>query len=240
MIDGRSVTIEAQGPLGSVILDGSGHADAVVAILDDPSRGSLLPTTLRGIVITGGSQGTALEHGDQTYSAGGGLLVRGASASVESCLITANQAGHGGGIAAVSSLLSIVGTEIAGNAADHAGGGIALLDSVALIDGAAVHGNAAPLGAGLWVDATGTVEVSSSTICDNQPDQIAGPWQDLGGNETCDCPGDLGGDGAVDGSDLAALLGAWGQSDSPYDLDGDGVVGGSDLAAMLAAWGECQ
>jgi hypothetical protein len=222
-----------------VIFDGSGHAGPVVTILDDPSRGSLLPTTLRGIVITGGSQGSPIEHDGQSYSAGGGLLVVGAAVSIESCLITANHAGHGGGIAALSALLSIAASEIAGNTADHAGGGIALLASEALIDGTAIHGNAAPLGGGLWLDATSTAQISSSTVCDNQPDQIAGPWQDLGGNAPCTCVGDLNGDGAVDGSDLAALLAAWGQSNSPHDLDGDGVVGGSDLAAILAAWGEC-
>jgi len=34
------------------------------------------------------------------------------------------------------------------------------------------------------------------------------------------------------------LLAGWGGA-SP-DLDGDGSVGGSDLGAMLAAWGPCQ
>ena len=235
----RSVTLEAAGPLGSVIFDGSGHPGPVVTIVDDPSRGSLLPTTLRGIVVTGGSQGTPVEHDGATYSGGGGVLAVGAALSIESCLITANHAGHGGGIAAISSLLSIASSEIAGNTADLAGGGIAMLASEALVDGTTIHGNAAPLGAGLWLDETSTAQVSASTVCDNQPDQIAGAWQDLGGNAPCSCVGDLNGDGTVDGSDLATLLASWGQAGSPHDLDGDGVVGGSDLAAIIAAWGEC-
>lgn len=49
-------------------------------------------------------------------------------------------------------------------------------------------------------------------------------------------PGDLNGDGVVDGADLAALLAQWG-TDGPADLNDDGVVDGADLAAMLANWG---
>jgi len=53
------------------------------------------------------------------------------------------------------------------------------------------------------------------------------------------CPpllGDLNGDGAVDASDLAVLLGAWGANGGPADLDGDGQVNASDLAVLLGAW----
>jgi hypothetical protein len=47
---------------------------------------------------------------------------------------------------------------------------------------------------------------------------------------------DLDGNGVVDGSDLAILLGSWGGSGSA-DLDGNGVVDGGDLAQMLGSWG---
>lgn len=49
-------------------------------------------------------------------------------------------------------------------------------------------------------------------------------------------PGDLNGDGRVDGEDLALLLGAW--NTSTYDLDGDDIVSGSDLAIVLGDWGD--
>jgi hypothetical protein len=49
--------------------------------------------------------------------------------------------------------------------------------------------------------------------------------------------GDLDGNGIVDGSDLAILLSAWGESSSIADLDGDGIVGGGDLGLLLTAWG---
>lgn len=48
-------------------------------------------------------------------------------------------------------------------------------------------------------------------------------------------PGDLNGDGAVNGADLGLLLGAWGGR-GPADLNGDGVVDGADLGLILGAW----
>ena len=51
------------------------------------------------------------------------------------------------------------------------------------------------------------------------------------------CPGDFDSSGAVDASDLATLLGAWGTAGA--DIDGDGNTDASDLATLLAAWGDC-
>ncbi len=49
-------------------------------------------------------------------------------------------------------------------------------------------------------------------------------------------PGDIDGDGAVNGSDLAILLGDWGPGKSPADLNGDGKVDATDLALVLGSW----
>lgn len=49
-------------------------------------------------------------------------------------------------------------------------------------------------------------------------------------------PGDLNGDGRVDGADLGMLLAAWGTATAWADLDGDGTVGGADLGLLLARW----
>ncbi len=53
------------------------------------------------------------------------------------------------------------------------------------------------------------------------------------------CVGDLNGDGSVNASDLATVLGAWGSADAVADLDDDGTVAASDLAIVLGAWGAC-
>lgn len=48
-------------------------------------------------------------------------------------------------------------------------------------------------------------------------------------------PADLNGDGFVNATDLATMLGQWGGAGSG-DLDGDGSVGAADLAILLGAW----
>lgn len=57
------------------------------------------------------------------------------------------------------------------------------------------------------------------------------------------CPGDLNGDGAVDGADIGLIVGAWGPCPDgaacPGDITLDGMVGGDDLGALLGAWGGC-
>lgn len=54
-------------------------------------------------------------------------------------------------------------------------------------------------------------------------------------------PADINGDGHVDGTDLTAVLAAWGTCPTgaacPADLDGSGTVNGLDLTALLADWG---
>ncbi|MEY4173010.1 MAG: hypothetical protein RI900_175, partial [Actinomycetota bacterium] len=49
-------------------------------------------------------------------------------------------------------------------------------------------------------------------------------------------PGDINGDGRVDGTDLALLLSVWGGGDDAADLNGDGVINGNDLALVLSGW----
>ena len=58
-------------------------------------------------------------------------------------------------------------------------------------------------------------------------------------DETPPCPGDINGDGIVNGSDLSSVLGFWGQSDVVQDLSGDNFVDGADLSILLGAWGLC-
>ncbi|MFO0875229.1 MAG: hypothetical protein U0575_14830 [Phycisphaerales bacterium] len=54
------------------------------------------------------------------------------------------------------------------------------------------------------------------------------------------CPGDLNGDGLVDGADLGLLLAVWGSGGgTPADLNQDGHVDGADLGLLLGAWGGC-
>jgi hypothetical protein len=49
-------------------------------------------------------------------------------------------------------------------------------------------------------------------------------------------PGDLDGNGRIDGADLGLLLNAWGQSGVPADLNQSGTVEGGDLGLLLSNW----
>jgi formylglycine-generating enzyme required for sulfatase activity len=53
------------------------------------------------------------------------------------------------------------------------------------------------------------------------------------------CPGDVTGNGVVDGADLGALLTTWGAPKGQGDLNGDGMVDGADLGLLLTKWGPC-
>jgi hypothetical protein len=55
------------------------------------------------------------------------------------------------------------------------------------------------------------------------------------------CPADFDQNGAVDASDLAQILNAWGPAPGlpGLDLVPDGNINGADLAVLLNAWGAC-
>ena len=58
--------------------------------------------------------------------------------------------------------------------------------------------------------------------------------------DVCDCRADFNGDMIVKATDLAMLLGAWGESTRAHgDLTADGIVDASDLAILLGSWGPC-
>lgn len=86
----------------------------------------------------------------------------------------------------------------------------------------------------------GFVVARSST--NFEPRFHSGPgWRDVVDEAPAPCVGDIDGDGVVGGSDLAAILGAWGSGNAPAaDLDGDGLVTGADLSIVLGAWGNCE
>lgn len=59
------------------------------------------------------------------------------------------------------------------------------------------------------------------------------------GDGTCappPVPGDLNGDGIVNGADLGILLSLWNTTDSTADINRDGFVDGGDLGELLSLW----
>lgn len=55
------------------------------------------------------------------------------------------------------------------------------------------------------------------------------------------CPSDIDGNGAVETTDLLAVLGGWGEcpSECPADINADGVVDVSDVLQIIADFGPC-
>ena len=193
---------------------------------------------------------------DNAAAIGGGIVIEGGvEARVEDCLFETNRTtGTGGGmyvLAGEGSLGTIVlGTILKANESGERGGGLSWDSTTGTsslrLEGCSIEANIAQLaGGGLASTGPRPAQVSGCSICRNAPDQLDGPIDDLGENEICEdrpCPGDLNGDGMVDGPDLGLLFATWGPcagGDCPADLNGDGTVEGPDLGLLFSLWGPC-
>lgn len=76
------------------------------------------------------------------------------------------------------------------------------------------------------------VELGNATVVVTMRDLVAHNSAVVYGPPTLIC--DFNGDGNVDGTDLAILLGGWGTADG--DVDGDGTTNGVDLSLLLGSW----
>ena len=89
--------------------------------------------------------------------------------------------------------------------------------------------------------ADGTAEDCNENLvpdeCDIQEGGGSSDQDENGIPDECECIGDVNFDGLVNGADLSALLGSWGEPD--FDLNGDGIVDGLDLSILLGTWGIC-
>jgi len=98
-------------------------------------------------------------------------------------------------------------------------------------------------GGGVWINRTADLFLGSSSVCDNSPEDIVGPWTDLGQNDQCGVPaclGDLNSDRVVNSTDLGLVLALWDSNNPLADLNGDGTVNASDLGLLLGSWGLCS
>jgi hypothetical protein len=197
-------------------------------------------------------------------SHGGGLMVFGTTGTVRGCVFTGNQsgiAGPGGGSAfkAAGTLntgetVLFENCNVTGNTAGVEGGAVEFYENIELHPGtmhivnSTITGNRSGIGAlagagGLVV--TGRMQSmvvhDGTTICDNLPREIEGPYFIEGTPTICDCMADLSGDSVVNGADLGLLLSAWGATlpTGAGDVNHDGVVNGADMALLLGSWGVC-
>lgn len=114
------------------------------------------------------------------------------------------------------------------------------------LDTCTIAQSQAGIGGGVFIidGLAGEVAVVDTLLCANMVDDIAGPYEDLGGNafeDTCpwNCTEDITGDGIVGTSDLLVVLARWGTDSSSADINQDGIVGVDDLLLIIVAWGPC-
>ena len=185
---------------------------------------------------------------NQSTGFGGGIQIfRGACTIEESEVRLNTTLAKAGGIHIVEGDTALIDVLISSNGA-AIGGGLSVFPNAAsstLVSGCTIELNVATTSAGgLWIrPGFDNVLLESTTICDNFPDEITGEFTDLGGNTLCLCPGDITGNGEVNGADLAELLASWGPCGGgnceDADLNGDGVINGADLSILLGGWGPC-
>ena len=180
-----------------------------------------------------------LDNNATTY--GGGIHNQfGSSPDFTDCTVDGNVADTGGGVRNdASSNPAFVNCNIFDNSATY-GGGVQNHNSSPSFNGCVIENNT---GTGMLSALKSNPTLAESTVCDNSPVNIDGPYSDLGGNTICDddeCDPDVNGDGTVDVHDLLLIIGYWGSSIPMGDINFDGIVNVHDLLLLIGAWGPCE
>lgn len=196
-----------------------------------------------------------LFSGNSVNGDGGGLAAAYRSHPIlTNCTFSQNHAGRsGGGFACVGdaayqypSNAIVTNCAFTNNSASDEGGGIFVRSSEPTLDTISVMDNNANLtGGGIHFFESPFASMTDSIICNNAPTSIQGSYADGGGNSISDecilCEGDINTDGAVDVTDLLAIVGNWGDcSDCNEDIDGNGSVDVTDLLTVVGNWGQCE
>lgn len=191
--------------------------------------------------------------GNESTSNGGAIVAKSAADLViQDCLVEGGVCGqYGGGLHLRNTTGRVETTTVRTSIAGVNGGGILVNGSGSVaLTGCTLDSNAAASGGGgLHLEAGTSVSLQDCLVSGNEPTDIDGTFEDLGGNEIGgdgpqECPADLDGDGFVKGSDLGLLLVGLGTTcpegqACPADLDGSGEIDGADLGLLLVAWGVC-
>ncbi|MCH2136564.1 MAG: plastocyanin/azurin family copper-binding protein [Phycisphaerales bacterium] len=140
--------------------------------------------TVTNCVFQGG------EGHPQSYDSGG-AQIRDSAATFIGCSFIGNSGRFGGALQAynpaVADPITLTDCVFESNHATEDGGAFSLHTSVVSLYGCSIVGNTASgSGGGMDIHSSCTVELASTTVCGNAPDQIAGDWVDNGGNAVSD------------------------------------------------------
>lgn len=177
---------------------------------------------------------------------GGALLVINGRATIEDCDFDDNRATlQGGGIHIVNGDGHTLRNSTVTNNYAIDGGGISWQNvqtefAFDIIDSDITNNEALNSGGGIRsVAGSQPVVFSGSTLCDNEPDEIIGPFVDDGGNTLCVCPSDINGNGTVDVNDVLVIVAQWATTGPQGDINQDGIVDINDLLMSLDTFGPC-
>ncbi len=151
------VTITAADP-ALTIIDGN-QLDRVFHVSDNTTGVTFSNITVTGGLVTGPTPGDNIS--------GGGILTGPSSeTTIDSCILTGNQAGYwGGGVLHRGSFLEVLNSTVSSNSADAAGGGILACceaTSELVLSGSTLSGN---IGGPLWTAVA--TDIINSTISAN-------------------------------------------------------------------------
>lgn len=155
-----------------------------------------------GMYVRGGSDQARIErtyfYDNHANILAGGLFLENSNATVFKTTFDANTAGSlGGAMYVIGGSPTIELSSILDNhvtAAESKGGGIYVRDSTLTITESEINENTAGMSGGgvfVFVDEEDEEEdwilpaIGSTQICDNMPNNIFGPWNNLGNNEIC-------------------------------------------------------
>lgn len=201
---------------------GAIHSDGTTSVIRNCEfRGNSASANAGAILAINGSvqmENCLFDDNSATLWGGALHIVKG-TPTLTNCTITNNESIHGGGLywhqIDGGASLPITGCIITDNYAKNDGGGIRSLP------------------------ARPPVVFTDSTLCDNAPEQIVGPFIDNGGNALCVCPADINGTGAVDVTDILVIIAQWGTAGPQGDVNQDGIVNVQDLLIAIDEFGPC-
>ena len=118
---------------------------------------------------------------------GGMIWAVGGTAELTNCTASGNSAAHGGGIFVGASCTTTMSScDITDNTAAYGMGGMYIDGSDTTITNCNFTGNATSeehqRGGGIYIQGTSDVDIDTTTVCGNTPDQIVGDYTDNGGN----------------------------------------------------------
>ena len=139
--------------------------------------------------------GLTVRNGHAITIGGGGILVISGTVDINECYIVDNVVAEGtgypgGGVAAVSSRITIVGSTIQDNKADS-GGGLSIDHSTVDLTKSSIRANVAEKGGGLYVFGKAVLNMSANTVIGNMSPVGKGPGILLDGDSVIEGVNDI-------------------------------------------------